>query len=787
MLVTLLPASVVFAAVTVTTPATANVSADTAVSGYQALAGPALTEAAAGELGTGTIALDLPTGFAYNTASGSATMTGTNCGYTVSGVSFPTSAKAQVSVSGTASTGACTLTFSGLYVRATSGLAPLPSGNITNSGTAPGAPSPGNYGTLTEVPGAPILSFDPPGGQQPSPTATAGTAFATQPKVRARDQFGNPRLAGDVVTLAINSGGAPGATLTCDQVLNQASTVIVSGEAVATFTGCKIDKSSTTPYVLRATTPGGTTGLSTGITVSPGLPTKLGFVTQPARGTPSGAFAQQPAVAIQDAQGNTVTSASTSVTLTIGSNPGSGTLTCNTNPLATTNGVATFTGCRINNVGVGYTLTATGGGLAAGTSAAFDVADRLLFTTQPSGATGGTAFTTQPVVAVKAGATSTAVNDQATQVTLAIGTGPSGATLSCTTNPVTVVNGVATFAGCKLDKAGTYTLSASAPGLTSATQSLTVTVGAATKLGFTTQPSNATVTQPFTTQPVVAVQDAGGNTVTTGVNSTAMITLSLGSNPGGGTLTCTGGNSKAAVAGVASFAGCTIDKTGTGYTLVATASGLTAATSTAFSVSLPPAQITLSSTASVITWGSGVSLSVHFGTNGAGKSFQLQGARDGVSWATIATLTTDAAGNASYPYRPATNLYYRVNFAGAPDLQAGLSNTVRVVVRQIALLRPTNKGTTKIVTRNTTVTFVTTVRPARPELPAAKVTFRIYRNVSGVWRYVTRREYYINAAGQASMTWTFSTRGEWYVRSIANPTPYNANSVWSPLERYSVR
>jgi len=25
------------------------------------------------------------------------------------------------------------------------------------------------------------------------------------------------------------------------------------------------------------------------------------------------------------------------------------------------------------------------------------------------------------------------------------------------------------------------------------------------------------------------------------------------------------------------------------------------------------------------------------------------------------------------------------------------------------------------------------------------------------------------------------------VRSIANPTPFNANSEWSPIERYSVR
>ena len=54
------------------------------------------------------------------------------------------------------------------------------------------------------------------------------------------------------------------------------------------------------------------------------------------------------------------------------------------------------------------------------------------------------------------------------------------------------------------------------------------------------------------------MQDAGGNTVTT---STSSVTLAL-TTPGGATLACTA-NPKAAVAGVATFAGCKIDKVGT--------------------------------------------------------------------------------------------------------------------------------------------------------------------------------------------------------------------------------
>ena len=52
-------------------------------------------------------------------------------------------------------------------------------------------------------------------------------------------------------------------------------------------------------------------------------------------------------------------------------------------------------------------------------------------------------------------------------------------------------------------------------------------------------------------------------------------------------LTCTA-NPKAAVAGIATFAGCKIDKAGTGYTLTATATGLTSAASNAFNVARGP-------------------------------------------------------------------------------------------------------------------------------------------------------------------------------------------------------
>jgi hypothetical protein len=51
---------------------------------------------------------------------------------------------------------------------------------------------------------------------------------------------------------------------------------------------------------------------------------------------------------------------------------------------------------------------------------------------------------------------------------------------------------------------------------------------------------------------------------------------------------------------------------------------------------------------------------------------------------------------------------------------------------------------------------------------------------------VAKRDVVIDAAGLAHYTFMFSSSGEWYVRMAANPTPYNANSVMSPVERYGV-
>ncbi|MGZ8513845.1 MAG: GH25 family lysozyme [Candidatus Limnocylindrales bacterium] len=199
----------------------------------------------------------------------------------------------------------------------------------------------------------------------------------------------------------------------------------------------------------------------------------------------------------------------------------------------------------------------------------------------------------------------------------------------------------------------------------------------------------------------------------------------------------------------------------------------------------PTLNVTPSST--IITWGDTVVMKATFGTLGAGRSLDLQASADGASWYTIATATADAGGNASFSYRPATNLFYRGAFGGAPDLPAVVSPTTRVVVRQTVLLRPTGRGTPRIVRAGARITFTMTVRP-RPIGPSrTKATLDIYRRVGGHWTLFKLREVYVDPAGVASYSWAFPTRGDWYVRAFANRTSLNAISAWSPVERYSVR
>ena len=318
--------------------------------------------------------------------------------------------------------------------------------------------------------------------------STGGVAFARQPVVTVQDAAGNTVTSdSSSVTLAIGTNPG-GGTLS-------GTTTVAAVNGVATFAGLSIDKSGT-GYTLTASDVALTGATSNTFNITVGPAAKLAFTSSPASSTGGVAFATQPVVTVQDAGGNAVTGSTASITLAIGTNPGGGTLTCTTNPKAAVAGVDTFAGCKIDKAGAGYTLTATSGGLASTTSAPFNItvgpATRVAFTTQPGGGGAASAWGQQPVVTVQDAGGNT-VTTNSSSVTVAIGTNPSGGTLSGT-KTVAAVNGVATFADLSIDKAGTgYTLTAADGALTGATSSpFNITPGAAAKLAFSTSPNTST-------------------------------------------------------------------------------------------------------------------------------------------------------------------------------------------------------------------------------------------------------------------------------------------------------
>ncbi|HYG73552.1 MAG TPA: YDG domain-containing protein, partial [Planctomycetota bacterium] len=146
--------------------------------------------------------------------------------------------------------------------------------------------------------------------------------------------------------------------------------------------------------------------------------------------------------------------------------------------------------------------------------------------------------------------------------------------------PVTLNNGAASLSLSNLgigahSVSAAYTGNQNLSGSTSAALQQSVTQTGA-KLVFSTQPSNADPNVVIAPAVSVTVQDASGNTVS---SSNASITLALASGTGtlSGTLTVN------AVNGVATFSNLKIDTVGS-YTLSASATGLTGATSAAFSI-----------------------------------------------------------------------------------------------------------------------------------------------------------------------------------------------------------
>ena len=239
------------------------VSADNVGGAYTSLTGPLYTETSSGNAGTGTIILNAPSGFAFDTTTPLPTVLVTRtggvgadtrninnvAGGTSVAVGSVTSTQITFTVTDVSSNGVTnSLTWQNVRIRPTAG-SPLATANITKSGTSTMTgvtAGTTNFGTLTEVAGTvtkliitlPGETFTSGSGNSGTPSVqTAGTNF-TIVSISATDQYSNVTTSYNGVKTLSYSGPSGEGTYTT-------SVSFTSGQSTTTLT-TNLKKAETT-------------------------------------------------------------------------------------------------------------------------------------------------------------------------------------------------------------------------------------------------------------------------------------------------------------------------------------------------------------------------------------------------------------------------------------------------------------------------------------------------------------------------------------------------------------
>jgi hypothetical protein len=189
-------------------------------------------------------------------------------------------------------------------------------------------------------------------------------------------------------------------------------------------------------------------------------------------------------------------------------------------------------------------------------------------------------------------------------------------------------------------------------------------VGPAYQLVFAVQPAGALAGQPFTTQPIIRVEDAAGNLVTTDL-SPVVLSITPGTGTSGANLSqyCVGTE----VSGVVSFVNCSIDTAGLAYQLYATDSGLISAISTSFNVYIQLAQPVITSVTPSTTTAGAISVAFTGSSNAPpGEAYTATAcANSGVGFGCV-TQNNFTSGSQITGLTPGTSYYVTVT-ANAPN------------------------------------------------------------------------------------------------------------------------
>ena len=414
-------------------------------------------------------------------------------------------------------------------------------------------------------------------------TGTVGSKLASF-TATIKDAYGNTVTSNtSTVTIAVTSGPGgftSGSTLTASAV-----------SGVATFSNLTLNTAGT--YIFTATDPSLTSAITGNIVIGVGAASKLAITQVPTTGT-AGTALTALKVAIQDSNGNVITSDTSTVTIAMQSGPGG--LTSGSTLTATAvSGVATFSKLILITAGT-YTLKATCGALTSAITGNIVIspgAASAVLVAQPAAGTAGSKLAS--FTATIRDAYGNTVTSNTSTVTIAVATGPGGFT-SGSTLTATAVSGVATFSNLTLNTAGTYTLratdgslissvtdniviSAAAPSVMVVAAPSAMVVAAPSAMVVTGYPTKGSVNQLLDTI-TVSIVDAYGNVTPT----SKLVTLSIGSGPSAGKFGSGSTLSLVTVNGVAKFRNIKLGKAGT-YTLKAVVRSLADATTGSIVVS----------------------------------------------------------------------------------------------------------------------------------------------------------------------------------------------------------
>jgi hypothetical protein len=290
--------------------------------------------------------------------------------------------------------------------------------------------------------------------------------------------------------------------------------------------------------------------------VSVWTPAKVAFTGQPSNTVAGVGIVPSVAVTVETTAGVPIPLAGRSVTVAIGTNPGSGTLSGTLAGTTNSSGVVTFAGLSINKSGVGYTLTATSTGLTSATSGTFTItaaaADRLALTSAGVSGAAAASATLGPITVTIRDALGNAVNAPTGGTVVTLSSNSTGtARFAATSNGTTVTTVTIPAGSSSTDffygdtKAASPTITASGTGLTSATHPATITAASATKLAFTSAPISAGAASITANIGPLAVrrEDAFGNPVITAtadvvtLSSNSTGTARFAATSGGSTVT----------------------------------------------------------------------------------------------------------------------------------------------------------------------------------------------------------------------------------------------------------